>query len=204
MEDDDNTKMLLPELSDMLEGRENPSAYSFFCYHFLPYVVGRTKWNYIMRTNRDIRDVASTSDEALGLVLLENSWDRWEWEHTKTKEDIKADNAKRPEERTGPQTKYTVGRGRKDVSRSCSGWTNQGILRFSELAKMTDTQKAEDTKTLKEHLENDLANEDGFGFECFFRKEVASYLAEQTGAEATAGGDGVRQQEQVVEAYIEL
>ena len=97
--------VVLPELSDMMAGREEPEAHAFYCHFFLPCVVGRTKWNYMMRNHKTIDSVATSSDEALGLVLLENSWNRWSWEHTKTKEEIKIDYAKKNED-TGKPPDY--------------------------------------------------------------------------------------------------
>lgn len=69
-------------------------------------------------TKLRINTVAKVSDEALGLLLLENSWDRWSWEYGKTKVEILADaQDQKPQ---CPATKYTIGRGRKCMRHSGS------------------------------------------------------------------------------------
>jgi len=180
----------------MVKGREDPDAYSFYCHFFLPYVVGRSKWNYMMRTQIKIQVVAQPSDEALGLLLLENSWDRWTWEHGKTKDEIKEDAKKKEPE--CPKTKYTIGRGRKDLRRSCSGWTNQGIRRFGELAIMTNNQRKEEIKMQHEHPTGR-----GVGFDWYFHEKVDDYI-NTTGTEEDSEANMKQYAEEPIEAYVEL
>jgi len=183
----------MPELCEMTQGRNNPEAYSFYCHHYLPHIVGRGKWNYMVRTKIDIEDVASISDEALGLVLLENSWERWSWEHTKTKEQIKEEVRKKIDEREIPRTMYTLGRGRKDKQRSGSGWSNDGISRFGELAKMTEDHRRDD----------DNENGETSGFDVCFADKVAEWMStDKDGSEETdVDNNGY---EAAVEACVEL
>lgn len=169
---------MLPSLEQILEGRKEEEAYAHFCYYILPYVVGRSRWGYMLRiSSRKFEWVASISDEALGLLLLENSWDRWTWESGRTKEQIREDAQKDQPE--CPPTKYSVKRGRKKVPRSSSGWTNEGIRRFRELAEMTTKARKEEEDKLKESGGN---KERGFN-EYFFKKIKEEYEVKQKSQE---------------------
>ena len=53
------------------------------------------------------------------------------------------------------------------------------MIRFSELAMMTDKQKKEEKETLKEHLSADPNNRVGVGFDAHFRRQVARYSAKE-------------------------
>jgi len=168
---------LLPSLEQILEGRKEEEAYAHFCYYILPYVVGRSRWGYMLRiSSRKFEWVASISYEALGLLLLENSWDRWTWESGRTKEQIREDAQKDQPE--CPPTKYTVKQGRKKVPRSSSGWTNEGIRRFRELAEMTTKARKEEEDKLKESGNK----ERGFN-EYFFKKIKEEYEVKQKSQE---------------------
>jgi hypothetical protein len=52
------------------------SAYTYFANTTLPKIVGPTKWRGQV-TKRTISQIATPTDEAFGLLLLENSWENW-------------------------------------------------------------------------------------------------------------------------------
>jgi hypothetical protein len=52
------------------------SAYTYFANTILPKIVGPTKWRGQV-TKRTISQIATPTDEAFGLLLLENSWENW-------------------------------------------------------------------------------------------------------------------------------
>ena len=69
-------------MEDFLEGRENAEAYGAFFDYFVPCVTKKTTWE--RRLEQDIESqektteiLCSKSDEALALLLLENSHKRW-------------------------------------------------------------------------------------------------------------------------------
>ena len=102
----------LPDLCRILEGRKQREAYAFFCHYFLPAVVGKKKWEKAMRAGGKVSNLATISDEALGLMFLENSWDLWTWIHG-------------GKIGSKPETKYTKGRGK--LARKSSGWSRVGV-----------------------------------------------------------------------------
>ena len=66
-----------PTLAHILKGRTNRhNAYTFYCDYFLQCVVGRRGWKKGVDST-EVREIATVTDEAFGLLLLENSWDKW-------------------------------------------------------------------------------------------------------------------------------
>jgi hypothetical protein len=98
-------------------------AFKFFCNHFLQNVIGKIEW----RTNKAVKkitDVATPSDEAFALLLLENSEDRWRDMHVKR--NLKTSDV---------PAKYTNAGNKTKKGHSCKfkGWNNNGIKRFNQL-----------------------------------------------------------------------
>ena len=58
------------------EKRDKFSYYEWFYDSVLSFVVGRSFWKNNMTTTLG-KDMATVSDEALGLLLLENNWEVW-------------------------------------------------------------------------------------------------------------------------------
>ena len=66
-----------PTMEDLLKTRDDVGgAYTLFCDHFLQCVVRRRNWRAGIE-DKEVQKVATVTDEALGLLLLENSWDKW-------------------------------------------------------------------------------------------------------------------------------
>ena len=82
--------------------------------------------------------MATASDEAYGLLILENCWDKWWFEAENSKTDV--DKARR--EKTFPRSKYTVGR--RGPAKRNGGWSNEGLKRYRELGQETVKHKKGD------------------------------------------------------------
>jgi hypothetical protein len=66
----------MPTPEQVNEGRENKRVYQWFCSHFLEPVVGATKWK-ANRITRALRKFATPSDEAFGMVVYQNNYQKW-------------------------------------------------------------------------------------------------------------------------------
>ena len=109
-----------PSLKMFLSTRENDGgAYTMFCDRLLQCVVGRRTWKTGIE-HMEIRKVATVTDEAFALLLLENSWDRW------------IDFAINGQCATVTESKYTNG-GIGKNSKKYMGWNQKGLTRFNEL-----------------------------------------------------------------------
>jgi hypothetical protein len=120
------------EVSNKAVKREVNESYIFFCDNFLKCVVGLHKFNRSIKNTHKLRHIATPSDEALALLLLENSEYRWnqEFERKKKGEDVNEDHL--------PPTMYTsLGQNKqqKGFTRKYGGWSQAGIHRFNELVK---------------------------------------------------------------------
>jgi len=158
-------KPKLPELPTMLEGRRKQrEAYSYFCHYFLPVVVGKKKWQKAVQAGGKVSVLATVSDEALGLLLLENSWELWMW----------SANGK-----VGPlpETRYTTGRGK--FARKSSGLSAEGVSRYNNLCRqIAEERELEKNRTLEEEEENEeLEKRD---FDSFYMTRRYEYMGWQT------------------------
>jgi hypothetical protein len=85
--------------------------------------------------------IATVSDEALALLQLENSENRWTTEFSKN------DNGQEVKQRDLPKPLYTSGgqnkMDQKGFTKKHGGWTEEGIVRFNRLCVMIqdDRQK---------------------------------------------------------------
>jgi hypothetical protein len=114
-------------------------SYIFFCEKFLKHVVGVRTFNGGWKNKATITDLATPSDEALGLLLLENSENRWiqEFEMEQRGED-ECDSAL-------PKTKYTSNgdkKAKRGFTKKYGGWSNEGIDRFNELVGLVKLDRA--------------------------------------------------------------
>jgi len=66
----------LPTLTQIQLLQEDAQTMEIFCNHFLACVVGKHDWK--QQTKKElISQVATISDEAFALLVLENIWDEW-------------------------------------------------------------------------------------------------------------------------------
>jgi len=64
----------LPIIDDILKLRKNLKGMNVLCNHFLPCVVGKKRWRMQIQAGKKINDIATVSDEAFILLILQNTW----------------------------------------------------------------------------------------------------------------------------------
>ena len=132
------TKEEMPSLESIKELRKNEEAYIFYCMHFLPVLVGKVTWRKALKRNAKVTDVATASDEAMGIAILHNSWDRWVWEHNKMREEIK-----KCKETKAAQESIFTSNGHGAGSQKHMGWSKEGVRKFNELCKRVMQDRTE-------------------------------------------------------------
>jgi hypothetical protein len=135
LKDESEKKDKVPMIKDILKLRLNDESemsedYMYFCCRFLKSVVGVQAFNRGMRMKASISRIATPSDEALALLLLENSHYRWseEYEKKARNEEVKDDEL--------PPPKYTNAGNKKlqkGFTKKYGGWSNAGLNRYNEL-----------------------------------------------------------------------
>lgn len=132
----------MPSLSQFKDGvREDPGVAFVFFEYFLPGVVGRKKYKNVVAF-KIVSKIATISDEAFAILLLENSWNKWEDELAKRTKD--------PSKLT--PTKWTSS---KTQGKRYCGWHKEGILRFNELCNAVKNDRIKDMqKPLAERVEH--------------------------------------------------
>jgi len=152
-------KKQMPPLEQILIMRSpgNDAYYKFFD-EMLSQVVGRTVWKRDT-VLKPVRKIATCSDEAFAILLIENSFDAW---------------MKQAEEKITPnghiginpidqgnyqsgKTKYTAnGAGTKKDK----GWSEEGLIRYNELCEMVWMNRQEDhSKEFEQVYQDKLTNE---------------------------------------------
>ena len=137
-------------LEDILEMRENKNdGYYFFYDCILRCVVGRIKWKRIIRENRPISELVSCSDEAFGLLVLENGWNKWQQIHDQQIVDAKA--------KKQIKSKYT--NDEREGNSSFDGWKSTGLQRYNELVyHVIKNRKSKGGKSFDKNYNEDLIN----------------------------------------------
>ena len=139
--------------------------YVFFCKKFLPLVVGLNKFKSGWKKRTPISSLATASDEAFALLLLENSEIRWLSEHEfslqkKTDENgVVVQNAE--EEENLPRTKYTSAgqnKQQKGFTKRYGGWTRGGIDRYNQLFDMVVEDRSMNGTAFDQLIQNRLSN----------------------------------------------
>lgn len=129
----------LPSLQEFLDLRLNENVFEIFCDKILRCVVGKLVWRERI-CHELVSVIATPSDEALALLILENSWDRWEQIY-----DLDGDhkNAK-------IQTKWTSD---PQHASPFSGWNLEGRERFNELRRLViNDRKGTYCQRVEEHF----------------------------------------------------
>ena len=123
----------VPSLDDIMEmGRNKEEAYEAFCEYILPAVVGR-KSNGSKFFVSKVSEVATVSDEAMSLLLLENAWDKWSAQHAN------------PNNAEFPSTKYSHD-GSGSANLVYHGWKVIGMTRFAELVQLVTADRKTDER----------------------------------------------------------
>jgi len=159
----DDTRQDVPSLRNILALRklsngQGNEGYIFFCMKFLKCVVGVQNFKRGIKNKLKMSTIASPSDEALTLLLLENSEYRWttELERKMKGEEVNED--------TLHATKYTsAGQNKKQLkgfTRKYGGWLEEGIERFNELVEMVKADREENGKWFDDIVAQRRSDED--------------------------------------------
>lgn len=125
-----------PSLQAFLSLRSNETAYLQFCYTILPLVLGRKVWK-LFPTKTKLTKIASPTDEAWGLLVLENNWEMWEQQARCRNKGIKWSEIPKYEQKKTKWTHNSIGRER------FLGWDSDGVKRFNELTNQICEDRAE-------------------------------------------------------------
>ncbi len=139
MESDEDKAM--PTLQGFLEMRENPVAYGFLCNRLMPSIVGSYKWKSNFRVER-LSTFVTVTDEALTLLFLENSWEKW-------KDMANTGNDKE----SSKHSVYSLS-GKGNGARKYQGWNQEGLERMNELVvAVKHDRKVDKNRFEKRYLE---------------------------------------------------
>lgn len=125
---------MLFSLSEYLQMRRNEKAYQHLCINFLPCVIGRKVWDKQCYA-KPVYKLATPTDEAWCLLLLENNWDVW----SKQARCImsKIDYSTYDQKGKAKWTSSSMGSGR------FGGWDQDGLTRFNELTHLVRIDRKE-------------------------------------------------------------
>jgi hypothetical protein len=141
-------------MEQFLQLHEDGDAYRLFLTRIVERIVGRASW----KRNSDKKPLSrfcTKSDEAFGLLLLENSYDRWSkmWEIQDYKN----------EKKQAPRSRYTNSgdtRGERGSNRKLEGWSTEGYQRFDALHKLVTADREKPSRaTFEEALRVELEAE---------------------------------------------
>ena len=142
----------MPLLKNVLLMRQNvDGAYTIFCDTLLLQVVGRNIWK-AMGTEAYISKIATVSDEAFAILLLENNYDVWKEDVVGTSNGgVSGNVVPRPFAKT--TSKYTLnGAGTKKNQ----GWTNEGVNWFNTPAALVSADRIWDASAFEKKMKKDI------------------------------------------------
>lgn len=133
-------------LEDFLALRENNEVMRYFCDNFLSQVVGRVQWRDGV-TRLEVRELATVTDEAFALLVLENIWDVWT---TTPLEELK----KAPVDGNGKRVvrpgKYTS---KWQSVKRLEGWSEEGLERMNALMDLVKNDRTTNKEWDRRYLE---------------------------------------------------
>ena len=139
------------ELKDFRNMRKNTNnAYNFFYDCIMGCVVGKTEWKRLVRLGEPMSTLFSVSDEAFGLLLLENSWKRWK--HIFNNPNFTEQQKKKVKARWSKDTR--VGNSDND------GWDQRGLEKYNELVRKVHQDRKENIEFDNKYA-NEIANRCG-------------------------------------------
>jgi hypothetical protein len=135
------------------QGRRNAKMYKVFFDNFLPRVIKKSVFDYRVSFATNDRTLFTVSDEAFALLLLENSFDRWQDIYQLRKGEVTPKRGqKRREFESDVPTRYTKGGIVYDKTvknNDPKGWSAEGIKRYNELyATVKEDRKTNKTLTI--------------------------------------------------------
>ena len=136
----------MPEQDDIQEMRENEETYKIFCNKLLPCIVGKNEWNKLC-WQIHVSKIATISDEAFTILLLENSWDVW-----KEMADRDDDEENTPYATKPRWTNHSL------AAKRYQGWCKEAHKRYNELYKKVQMDR-ESNKTFEINYLREKVNE---------------------------------------------
>ena len=143
-------------LKDFLKMRYQPESYSDFFKYFLPAVGRKSFWRHLIANGKCDIDLATVSNEAFALLVMENHWERWLDIYKKSNGDTHELKHKRKTKDKNDKGQYTSSilpkytrsgiiyrNKRKSGDDSGKGWSAKGIERFNELFDMVMEDRKE-------------------------------------------------------------
>ncbi len=124
------------DLGDYRQLRAKPEAFFNFCMYFLPIVTGWLNFRQD-RVIMAISDIATVSDEAFALLLLENNWDKWkEQAYVRYREIMEAEESSINEDMDLEKQQEEARKKRKDIrARAQRSGTEKTKIVEAELKK---------------------------------------------------------------------
>ena len=122
-------RQTLPKLDDILslrpsiiekEGEMKDNGYVWYLDNILQLVAGKRKWKRD-KHNQLVTEAVSISDEAFGMIVLENNWSRWSNMALNKNTSV-----------SSVSSKFTT---KGKCNENFKGWSYDGQMRFIELAK---------------------------------------------------------------------
>jgi len=155
----------LPTIDDILKLHKNLQTMRVLCNHFLPCVVGKKRWKMQILAGKHVNDIATVSDEAFVLLVLENIWvdmmkisvdEYYRPKKRKNKPDHEDnEGAKDRDAHTMATNDDNDQQGNKVItgrwtsawrgSRRYGGWSPEGLNHFNKLVKMVKQDQENDT-----------------------------------------------------------
>jgi hypothetical protein len=125
----------IPDLHDIMRGRENTDIEDIEAlYIYFDVVVASQLKSVDWKGSNKyqlVSDLCTESDEAMGLLMLENSWDKWMEDFAnEMKGEITTGDKRKQKGRERHRTKYTI-QGKMKGTKG-SGWTEEGKVRFNQ------------------------------------------------------------------------
>lgn len=114
--------------------------YIFFCDRFFKCIVRVSVYNERWDSLQTMSDIATPSDEALALLILENNEARWLQEI-----ETQRDPSLGGEKKGLPKAKYTnsgKNSSNRGFTKRFSGWSSAGIERFNELLRLVKEDRS--------------------------------------------------------------
>jgi len=141
-----NFGALPASMEPFLELRKNEDVMKVFADHIVPCIIGRSVFKQ-NKVKQVFTQLASISDEAFGLLVLEHIWDVWIDKDLEAYKDKMAkgmgggagvEKRKREPPLAGKYTDSHTKRGRSH------GWTAAGLTRFNELMSLVKEDRKSD------------------------------------------------------------
>jgi len=135
-------KKNLPSLDELMLKRQKEDTFIVFAATFLSRVVGMSIWRKNC-AKLPISEMATVSDEAFTLLLLENYWEGWS---TKNLDEYKSEvtideTTNQKKKRKATWGKFTSGAW---GSRRFGGWSKEGLVQFNQLYSQVEEDRKKD------------------------------------------------------------